>query len=84
MANDIENPWESKKLCTEAKLAETWGVSQWTIRRWRLSEGLPCVKVAGRFFYRMESVERWLAENETAGALDEEPDEAGVIRAINV
>ena len=70
------------KLYTESELAEMLGLSQWTIRRFRLNEGLPVVTVAGRFFYRMESVERWLAENETAGAGDEESCETGTIRAI--
>ena len=70
------------KLYTEGELAEMLGLSQWTIRRFRLNEGLPVVKVSGRFFYRMESVERWLAENETAGAADNEPGETGTIRAI--
>ena len=81
MIKDIQNPL---KLYTEAELAEALEVSQWTIRRWRLAEGLPVCKIGGRFMYRMDSVERWLAENETAGASDNEPGEAGVIRAINV
>ena len=81
MTNEIQNPFN--KLLTEAELAEMLGLSQWTIRRFRLNEGLPVVKLAGRFFYRMESVERWLADNETAGATDDEPCETGTIRAIH-
>ena len=74
----------NNKLFTEAELAEALEVSQWTIRRWRLSEGLPVCKIGGRFLYRWSSVQDWLSATETAGTLDDEPGEAGVIRAINV
>ena len=71
------------KLFTEAELAAEWGVSQWTVRRWRLSEGLPVCKLGGRFFYRLEAVTDWLKGFETAGAADvEEEIEIGVIRPI--
>ena len=79
--NEIQNHYN--KLCTEAELAKIWGVSTWTIRRFRLNEGLPVVKIGGRFFFRMETVESWLTARETAGAPDDAvPVEVGKIRQI--
>lgn len=83
MKSEIQNPMEHLKLCTEAKTAEVLEVSTWTIRRWRLSEGLPVVKIGGRFFYRLDAVLEWLKSKETAGSADDEPGETGTIRAIN-
>ena len=70
------------KLFTEAELATELGVSSWSVRRWRINEGLPVVKVSGRFLYRLDSVISWLESLETKGAADEESGEIGVIRAI--
>lgn len=81
MSTDIQNPFG--KLLVESELAVALGVSQWTVRRWRLAEGLPVCKIGGRFLYRWESVSDWLASRETAGAADIDPGESGVIRAIN-
>ena len=73
----------SEKLLTESQLAESLGLSPWTVRRFRLAEGLPVLPIAGRFFYRLESVQAWLASRETAGAADvAEAEETGVIRPI--
>lgn len=70
-------------LFTEAEMAEELGVSEWTIRRWRLSEGLPHIKIGGRFHYRATSVIAWLDARETAGAPDDGvPVEVGKIRQI--
>lgn len=57
-------------------------LSAWTIRRWRLSEGLPHIQIGGRIYYDMESVDAWLASRETSGPAADEPDEIGVIREI--
>lgn len=72
------------KLLTENELAAEWGLSPWTVRRWRLSEGLPVCKVSGRFFYRLEAVTDWLKGFETTkGAADtEEEIVVGRIRQI--
>ena len=83
MANEIQNPMEHLKLCTDAKIAEITGQTKWTIRRWRLSEGLPTVIIGGRFLYRPEAVLEWIKSKETAGAADIQAGETGVIRAIN-
>ena len=72
-----------EKLFTEAGLATELDDSAWTVRRWRLNEGLPVCKIAGRFMYRMSAVEGWLENHETAGAADDECGEIGVIRPIS-
>ena len=56
-----------KALLTESELAASLGISPWTIRRFRLNEGLPVIAISGRFFYRLESVLRWLASREQSG-----------------
>ena len=71
-----------KTLLTEAELAAYFGLSQWTIRRFRLSEGMPVVAIAGRYFYRLESVQAWLASRETSGVIEQGCEEPGVTRAI--
>ena len=71
------------KLFTEAELATELGISSWTVRRWRLNEGLPVCKISGRFMYRLDSVIKWLESFETQGAVDDECGETGVIRAIS-
>lgn len=53
-------------ILTEKKLAQKLGLSYWTIRGWRLQLGLPHIKTAGRIFYRLESVEKWMEEEEQA------------------
>ena len=69
-------------LLTEVDLAKKLGLSAWTVRRWRLSEGLPVIKLGGRFFYREDAVQSWLASRETSRAAIDEPEEIGVIREI--
>ena len=60
------NPF-NKALLSEAELASSLGLSPWTVRRLRLNEGLPVIAIAGRYFYRHESVLRWFEERETSG-----------------
>jgi len=70
------------KLLTEAEIAAELGISAWSIRRWRLSEGLNFIKIGGRFYYRTEAVHAWLASRETSGPATDEPEEIGVIRQV--
>ena len=78
--HDVQNPL--KKLLTEAKLAEILGVSQWTVRRWRLAEGLPVCRIGGRYLYKMDAVNAWLDSFETNGAEETKSEEVGVIRPV--
>lgn len=79
--NELQNPF-NKAVLTEAELADSLGLSPWTVRRWRLSEGLPVIQVGRRYLYRREAVLSWLASRETAGAVAEDASETGVIRRI--
>ncbi len=57
------------KIYTEIELAAELNVSHWTIRRWRVSAGLPHFRTAGRIFYRMESVLAWMNKAEAENAV---------------
>ena len=75
---------QENKMYTEAELSKALGISAFTVRRWRLGYSLPVIKVGGRFFYKMDSVNEWLKANEKSGHKAEEPHEIGVIRRIRV
>lgn len=68
------------RVLTEKELAEVLGLSQWTIRTLRLQKGLPHFGTAGRIFYRLESVLRWMDAQE-AGA-NQVHEQFGVIRTV--
>ena len=54
------------KILTEKELADCWNVSCWTIRNWRLNDGLPHLRTKqGRIYYNMDSVENWWLACET-------------------
>lgn len=77
------NPFPAPKLIEGEKgLADERGGSAWTWRRFRLTEGLPFLKLGGRFYYRLEAVDAWLASRETSGPAADEAQEVGVIRQI--
>ena len=71
-----------KTVLTESELADSLGLSAWTVRRWRLSEGLPVIQIGRRFLYRRDAVLAWLESMETAGAADDVPGEVGSIRRV--
>ena len=63
-------------------LEKATGLPYWTCRRFCMSEGMPTMKIGGRFLFDLDSVDAWLKSHETAGATDDECDEVGIIRAI--
>ena len=71
-----------KAVLTETELSDLLGLSPWTIRRWRLNEGLPHIQIGNRFLYRQEAVFAWLESKETRSAASDDSDEVGVIRRI--
>lgn len=75
-------PNPCKRFRTGADTAEILGISEWTLRRWRLQEGCPTISIGGRFLFCIESVEAWLASRETSGETAEELEETGVIRQV--
>lgn len=61
-------------VVTEIELAETLHLSKWTVRKWRLAGGLPHIKIGRRIFYRLQSVEEWLRDQESRSvATDDAP-----------
>ena len=77
---EIKNPF---KIATETETAAHFGLSFWTIRRFRLNEGLPHINMGARIYYRIAAVEEWFAAREQVGAGETvESGATGVIRAI--
>lgn len=60
------------RVLSEKELAEELGMSHWTVRTWRLQLGLPHFRTAGRIFYRLESVQAWMSEQEQSAKLDQD------------
>lgn len=56
------------KVYTESQLAAEFGISAWTVRRWRIKGALPHFRTAGRIFYRLEAVENWMSQQEEQNA----------------
>ena len=56
------------KIYTESQLAAEFGISSWTVRRWRIKGALPHFRTAGRIFYRLEAVENWMSQQEEQNA----------------
>ena len=56
------------KVYTESQLAAEFGISAWTVRRWRIKGALPHFRTAGRIFYRLEAVEKWMSQQEEQNA----------------
>ena len=48
------------EILTEKELATFLHLSPWTVRKWRLSGGLPHIQVGRRIFYRVEAVKAWM------------------------
>ena len=51
-------------LLTEIALAKELNLPKVTIRRWRLLEKMPFLKMGHRYYYRLEAVVQWLKEKE--------------------
>ncbi|MBP2639695.1 MAG: Helix-turn-helix domain [Firmicutes bacterium] len=56
----------SMKTVSEKQLAEIWNLKPSTVRLMRLRDGLPHVWAGNRVRYRLEAVEQWWKERETA------------------
>lgn len=65
------------KILSEKELANELGLSSWTIRTLRLQKGMPHFRTAGRIFYRMETVERWIEKQEKSSC-EASPQEIGI------
>lgn len=74
----------SNRVLTEKELASELGLSPWTVRTLRLQQGLPHFRTAGRIFYRLESVQQWISQQETcaSGVTNVESEDYGVLRRV--
>ena len=55
---------DTNRCLSEQEVAEYLGLSYWSVRQMRLQQGLPHFKCGRRIFYRQESVQRWLEQQE--------------------
>ena len=71
------------ELFVEAQAEENGFKSSWFLRRLRLSEGLPHIRLGGRIYYRRESIKAWLDQREKGSVpAITEPETTGTIREI--
>ena len=52
------------RCLSELEVAETLGLSYWSVRQLRLQQGLPHFKCGRRIFYRLQTVQTWLEHQE--------------------
>ena len=70
-------------VLNEREIAARLGLSPWTVRRLRLQLGLPHFRTEGRIFYRLESVQGWMAEQEQKSTkIKSEDSQYGKIRRL--
>ena len=53
---------EDITVVSESELAKRLGMSVYAVRKLRNTEGMPCFKVRGRVFYRLQVVLEWMRE----------------------
>ena len=70
IATNDKVPEVGKTVLSEKELAVKLGISKWTVRRWRLKAGLPFFGTEGRIFYRLESVLKWIENEEERNSLN--------------
>ena len=54
----------TNRCLSEQEVAETLGLSYWSVRQMRLQQGLPHFKCGRRVFYRLHTVQNWLEQQE--------------------
>ena len=52
-------------LLTEIALAKALNLPKLTIRRWRVREKMPFIRIGHRYYYRLDAVVQWIKEKET-------------------
>jgi len=61
VSDDLKN-----KLLTEPEAAVYLGLSNWTVRKWRIEGKLPAIKIGWRSIrYRLTDLEQFLKRNTT-------------------
>ncbi len=54
----------TNRCLSEQEVAESLGLSYWSVRQMRLQQGLPHFKCGRRIFYRLQTVQNWLEKQE--------------------
>ena len=52
------------RCLSEQEVAETLGLSYWSVRQMRLQQGLPHFKCGRRIYYRLQTIQNWLEKQE--------------------
>ncbi len=72
-----------EKMVTGKELADLLGISFWAIWKWTKEGEIPFIRVRKRIFYRVSTIEKWLAEMEQASVKTEvDKLEYGVLRKV--
>ena len=72
-----------QQIFNEREIADYFGVSPATVRRWRLQFGMPHFRTSGRVFCRLEKILEWMDKMEQSGSQEAEPEETyGGMRVI--
>ena len=73
-----------QQIFNEREIADYFGVSPATVRRWRLQLNAPHFRTAGKIFYRLPSMLSWMENLEQSSSQEAEPEEAeyGGMRVI--
>ena len=53
------------QLLSEHEMAKALGIKYSMVRKMRIEDGLPFVRVGKRIFYRPQAVQKWLGQQET-------------------
>lgn len=81
--NDLsETPRAAHQILTEKELAAELGISYWTVRRWRVKEGLPNITLGSRILYRLDTVLAWLDEQEQESVPEPQTSETRSVNAL--
>lgn len=80
--NLSETPRATHQFLTEKELAAELGLSHWTVRRWRVKEGLPNITLGSRILYRLDTVLAWLDEQEQESVPEHQTSETRSVNAL--
>lgn len=61
--NDISDGKEWPKFLNKGQVADYLNTSRTTIDRWIKDHGFPSSKVGGKYVYKREDVDHWVAEH---------------------
>ena len=71
-----------QQIFNEREIADYFGVSPATVRRWRLQLNAPHFRTAGKIFYRLPIMLSWMDKMEQSSSQQPEITEYGTLRRI--